>query len=669
MKKLKSKKAIIAIALFAVILIGGTIAVSQSNTILRNLFHLGYYQTVSYEEFQSPDNWMTCDVVPKTVFVKNESSMNVAVRISYEEFWKAADDETDLPLEKDGVRLAEIIFQNQDDWNLVNGYYYYKTDLEPNRTTSSLFEAVKLSCDANIVDVEQICTQTATGTVCTDPDDSYNGAHYHLRIKIETIQSEGKAEWQPDESKMLYGVVKQKAQINGLDTGVNFAQPATAATGNGNGANIRSGTQNNNYPIYYYRGEVSDNNVIWGDYCWKILRTTNTGGVKIFYNGPAANNKCTNNNPNPTYVDTTYTLPAGVDIAKYSFPYSNPYLGANYDNVEIGFVGYMNDLIVTNDPWYPDEEISEDPIGKTYYVASDVSYSDGQYHLINPVAITVAWDGEGSNLRTHTNFQTITGEGKYYYACKYLKTTECEEAIFMDNEPYVYSYNGRGYMDITRYRLTGGMKQPELYQRLLRSNVYDSEAKRAVDAWYESNVLGKNIENDIEDTVFCNDRRLKNMPLKSTQYSWHEDDDWFNVFAGYSRLGAKYTDGQGYVSPVNPSYDCASTVDSFTKSEANGNGDLKYSVGIMTGDEMVFAGKKFEENNYSVEHFGIRDWGMTITPLGQIGGSGGLNYTMFGNPGSSTGSGVIRPVVSLKYGTEYVEGGDGTLNNPYIIKQ
>ena len=37
--------------------------------------------------------------------------------------------------------------------------------------------------------------------------------------------------------------------------------------------------------IYYFTGAVKNNNVQFANYCWMIVRTTDTGGVKIVYNG------------------------------------------------------------------------------------------------------------------------------------------------------------------------------------------------------------------------------------------------------------------------------------------------------------------------------------------------------------------------------------------------
>ena len=38
-------------------------------------------------------------------------------------------------------------------------------------------------------------------------------------------------------------------------------------------------------PVYYYKDNVENNNVLFAGFCWKIVRTTETGGVKLIYNG------------------------------------------------------------------------------------------------------------------------------------------------------------------------------------------------------------------------------------------------------------------------------------------------------------------------------------------------------------------------------------------------
>ena len=66
-------------------------------------------------------------------------------------------------------------------------------------------------------------------------------------------------------------------------SGIDFSKIASDT--NGKGVYTLSQTANQSWPIHYYRGEVDNNHVIFGGYCWKIVRTTETGGVKLLYNG------------------------------------------------------------------------------------------------------------------------------------------------------------------------------------------------------------------------------------------------------------------------------------------------------------------------------------------------------------------------------------------------
>ena len=64
--------------------------------------------------------------------------------------------------------------------------------------------------------------------------------------------------------------------------------------------------------IYYYSGSASTNNVIFGGYCWKIFRTTSTGGVKMIYNGAPENDECSSSPGIGQSAFNTTTLPEGV---------------------------------------------------------------------------------------------------------------------------------------------------------------------------------------------------------------------------------------------------------------------------------------------------------------------------------------------------------------------
>ena len=89
----------------------------------------------------------------------------------------------------------------------------------------------------------------------------------------------------------LVSKMKSDPMFKGTDASVGFAKtPET-------GVYVRNGTENNVNPIYYYRGAVTNNNVLFADKCWKIVRTTETGGIKLIYNGtPTSDNKCNGDN-------------------------------------------------------------------------------------------------------------------------------------------------------------------------------------------------------------------------------------------------------------------------------------------------------------------------------------------------------------------------------------
>ncbi len=71
------------------------------------------------------------------------------------------------------------------------------------------------------------------------------------------------------EDTSLYGTIKKRAKT---DT-------TYLALYTGEGADTYAKS------VYYYKGNVQNNNVLFGGFCWKIVRTTETGGVKIVYNG------------------------------------------------------------------------------------------------------------------------------------------------------------------------------------------------------------------------------------------------------------------------------------------------------------------------------------------------------------------------------------------------
>ncbi len=135
-------------------------------------------------------------------------------------------------------------------------------------------------------------------------------------------------------------------------TGIDFSKISSDT--NGKGIYELHTTVNDKYPIYYYRGAVTDNNIIFAGFCWKIIRTTETGGVKLIYNGsPTSDNKCTNTTGSNTQIGTSAYNEVSDD-AKY--------VGYKYDNDEV------DSTIKTKiESWYKTNiDEKKDANGKSY---------------------------------------------------------------------------------------------------------------------------------------------------------------------------------------------------------------------------------------------------------------------------------------------------------------
>ena len=97
--------------------------------------------------------------------------------------------------------------------------------------------------------------------------------------------------------KTLYNIIKTNASNETVDFSVRSGTSGT------NGIYTTTATEGN-VPVYYYRGNVN-NNVIFNNMCWKIIRTTETGGVKLIYNGTPTDGQCLAKTGSATQIGTS----------------------------------------------------------------------------------------------------------------------------------------------------------------------------------------------------------------------------------------------------------------------------------------------------------------------------------------------------------------------------
>ena len=213
-----------------------------------------------------------------------------------------------------------------------------------------------------------------------------------------------------------------------LIPGIDFRYPSSDT--NGKGLYIRSGTENNTYPIYYYRGAVDNNNVYFANYCWKIVRTTETGGLKLIYNGTPTNGSCgstTTSQSNSTIGNSAFNT--SCNDAKYvGYTYDNS--GVETDstikgvidtwyqtNLLTNFDNYIEDTVYCNDK----EEVTVQE--KTQIETAQNSAYDKLYKSVARVMNTTPSLTCTNNADKYTKSSSI-GNGKLTYPVGLLTMDE-----------------------------------------------------------------------------------------------------------------------------------------------------------------------------------------------------------------------------------------------------
>ena len=212
-------------------------------------------------------------------------------------------------------------------------------------------------------------------------------------------------------------------------------------------------------------------------------------------------------------------------------------------------------------------------------------------------------------------------------------------------------------------------------------NINDSTIKAKVDKWYEDN-LKKNYANYLSDTLFCNDKTLASSSIGygNTVLGYGTNTTYY---ASVERL--EYSTRATYVTTSKPTFKCAenanNTYSRFTVDVTtlpNGkqtNGNLKYPIGLLTADEVAYAGayKHYQTNKtYYLYNSSITSIWWLSSPGYYDGSSSGEWYVngYYGyiyNGGVNITYYVFRPSINLK-ASILINGGDGTSSNPYTLK-
>ena len=234
----------------------------------------------------------------------------------------------------------------------------------------------------------------------------------------------------------------------------------------------------------------------------------------------------------------------------------------------------------------------------------------------------------------------------------YAGTSPDTEKAYIGMSAFNTTYKDPMYVGY-KYGTTGSLENNRL-------NTNDSTIKTYVDNWYKNNLTAytKYLSND---AVYCNDRNLASGQTYSTTSNFN--------YAPFKRIPNK-----------QPTYNCTNMSDAFSVNNASAK--LDYPVGLMSIDELSYAGGEVETNltaPYAWYYTNVNGESITgsapswaLSPY-RWSGSYSRVWRVDGSdrPGSLddnrvVGSFAVRPQVSLS-SCNLISRGDGSANNPYVV--
>ena len=205
-----------------------------------------------------------------------------------------------------------------------------------------------------------------------------------------------------------------------------------------------------------------------------------------------------------------------------------------------------------------------------------------------------------------------------------------------------------------KYGTTGSLENNRL-------NTNDSTIKTYVDNWYKNNLTAytKYLSND---AVYCNDRNLASGQAYSTTKGFN--------YASYERIRTN----------KQPTYNCTNMSDAFSVN--NTSAKLDYPIGLMTADELSYAGGEYRKTLtapyawYYTNANGESSYGSSafwaLSPNHWSGSDSNVWFVIGSNgPGLLNDTFVargfaVRPSVSLS-SCNLISRGDGSPENPYVV--
>ncbi len=288
----------------------------------------------------------------------------------------------------------------------------------------------------------------------------------------------------------------------------------------------------------------------------------------------------------------------------------------------------------------------------------------GLYQEIDDYGTTYYYRGNVSNNNVYFagfywQIVRINGDGSIRLI--YDGTEKNATGVKQSINNRTYQFNSL-YNDPTYIGYMYGDKDGTTFDEV-HNNTNNSTIKTVVDNWYKTNIVDKGYSSYVTNVVgFCGDRSLP-----AGVWGTNDNGDGVNNTPRTSYFGTyvRYIKNVAQFTCPEPSRDLYTTTDS-----SIGNKSLTYPVGLISYDELVFAGMDQRHINklswaYSTQHY----WTMSPSHFAAAGGAA-RDWRLL-SVGSLTGTWVIddyaaRPVINLKSDVKIISG-TGTANDPYVV--
>ena len=186
-----------------------------------------------------------------------------------------------------------------------------------------------------------------------------------------------------------------------------------------------------------------------------------------------------------------------------------------------------------------------------------------------------------------------------------------------------------------------------------------STIKGILDQWYQNNLTSVADKID-KNAGFCGDRQPSTSDTTNNGLGGTGTTQTY--YGGYIRLKINQNS-------VSPTFECQNENDLYTtRGSEQGNKALTYPIGLITADEVVYAGGSWFSNNQSYYLYTNQNY-WTMSPF-YFRVSNAFMFRVYSNGNLYdflvTGTSGVRPVINLKADVT-ISAGNGSAGNPFEI--